>query len=162
MAPVLCGIPPGTSSPTTTSSRAASRSASALHPEYAVSQGRRTCSALRSCCHPCQRRPEAAAADIPRPVFRPSGGAGGLRDRQSVRARPVVDHGHDQRAQPPLADKRADAKWPTSSRPTPRSIPATPEGRFSTRRGVSSASTAQSIHPRAPMPESVSRSPSMW
>ena len=63
----------------------------------------------------CSARQHArvAATDRDRHVRRPQGRAVGVRDRQSVRPRPVADHRHHQRAQAPAADQRAAGKSPT-------------------------------------------------
>ena len=63
---------------------------------------------------------------------RPAGRPAGVRHRQSVRPRPHAHHRRDQRARPRDRFDRRGARSATSSRPTPRSIPATPAARCST------------------------------
>ena len=106
---------------------------------------------------PRRARPPAADAGVGqgRPGRRPDD-----RDRQPVRPRPHADH--RRRVGPAAADPgaRTASRSATSSRPTPRSTPATRAGRCSTPRAGSSASTPRSRPAARATATSASASPS--
>ena len=102
------------------------------HRRSRARAARRRLRQLRSRGHSRDRRARPAAADGGRLVRRPEGRAGGVRDRQSVRARSVADQRESSARSAAACRPAAGARSPTSSRPTPRSIRATRAGRCST------------------------------